>query len=232
MRFKTRTNSTTFTDANILALMKIRQDEIACAVMEVDEDILLIPQTANLVANQRSYAFPSDMLSKIKRVEAAPDGTNWLKFSYMDMTEFQHPLTESNITSYFSNNEGDCFYDLYRKALYLMCGTVSTLASGLKVWVNTYPSAITDLTGSTDMSVDPSTTTHGVPRELHEIWARGVIIDFKESRERPLPLTEREQKYEYDKNKAIYSLKNQDLDRQVIGHLPASSERGNDGQDY
>lgn len=39
VRFMTRTNSTTFTDAEILALMKIRQDEIAKAILEADEDI-------------------------------------------------------------------------------------------------------------------------------------------------------------------------------------------------
>ena len=188
--------------------------------MQVDEDILLIPQTTDLVANQRLYAFPSDILSKIKRVEATPDGTNWLKFNHIDMTDFQYPLTETNITTYFSNNEGNCYYDLYRKSLYLLCGTVSTAASGLKIWTMTYPAVITDLSSTTDMSVDPSTTTHGIPRELHEIWARGVIIDYKESREKPIPLSEREQNYEDDKKEAIYSLKNQDLDRVIIGNIP------------
>jgi hypothetical protein len=54
----------------------------------------------------------------------------------------------------------------------------------------------------------------------------------QESREKPIPLSEREQKYEYDKMKAIYALRNQDLDREVIGHLPDSSDRGNDGANY
>ncbi len=232
VRYKTRTNSTTFTDAEILALMKIRQDEIARAILEVDEDILLIPQTTSLVGNQRSYAYPSDFLSRIKRVEAKLDGTNWLKLSHMDMTQFGYALTESNIVSYYSNVAGSCFYDVYRQALYLMTGAIIDVTDGMKIWVSTYPAEITDLSATTDLSVDPSTTTHGIPRQLHEIWARGVIIDYKESREKPIPLSEREQKYEYDKMKAIYALRNQDLDREVIGHLPDPNTRGDNGANY
>jgi hypothetical protein len=232
VRYKTRTNSTTFTDDEILALMKIRQDEIARSILEVDEDILLIPQTTDLVEDQRTYTFPDDILARIKRVEAKLDGTNWLKLYPMDMTEFGYALTESNITTYYSNVEGEAYYDIYRKSLYLMTGSIIDVTDGLKIWTNTYPAVITDLSGTTDMSTDPSTSTHGIPRELHEIWARGVIIDYKESREKPIPLSEREQKYEYDKMKVIYAMRNQDLDREVIGHLPSASDRGNNGENY
>ena len=82
------------------------------------------------------------------------------------------------------------------------------------------------------MSVDPSTTTHGIPRSMHEIWARGVIIDYKESREKPIPLSEREGKYEVDKQTAIETLKHGNLDREVIGDIPPQDDRGNEGADY
>jgi hypothetical protein len=220
VRYKTRTNSTTFTDTDILALMKVRQDELARNILDTDEDILLIPQTTDLVEDQRLYAFPSDILSRIKRVEAKPDGENWLRFVYTDINDLKYPVTENNITIYFSNNEGNCKYDIYRKSLYLLCGPISSVSDGLKVWTMTYPAPITDLSDETDMSEDPSTTTHGIPRELHEIWARGVIIDYKESREKPLPLTEREIKYEFDKNNAIHSLKYTDLSRTITAKIP------------
>lgn len=233
VRYKTRTNSTTFTDAEILALMKIRQDELARDIVKVDEDILLIPQVASLVKDQREYGFPLDYLARIKRVEAKLDGSNWLKLNEIDLTLISTPTDETNITYQFSNEEGNCFYDIQRKALYIYSGSIIDVSGGLKVWVNTFPAPVTDLTESTtDMSVDPSTTTHGIPRECHEIWARGVIIDFKESREKPIPLSEREMKYEYDKQKVIETLKHGNLDRVVIGHLPGSQSIGNDGQDY
>jgi len=228
VRFMTRTNSTTFTDANILALMKIRQDEIAKDILDADEDILLIPQYTSLVANQREYPLPQDMLASIKRIEAKLDGTNYIKLKELDIVSLKNSiLTESEITENFSNEEDCAFYDLSRKSIYLYSGTITSVADGLRVWVNTWPSAIGDLSATDDMSQDPSTTTHGIPRELHEIWARGVIIDWKSSREKPIPLTEKELSYKIDKITAINSLKPQSRDRQVIGAVPY-----NDGSQY
>jgi len=239
IRFMTRTTSVTFTDANILALMKIRQDEIARSILKADEDILLIPQTSNLVADQREYPFPSDIIAKIKRVVAKINGTDWVPLTEIDLLDLTVPLeTEANITTNFnslqyerSNPQGARF-DIRRKALYILSGTISAVTSGLRLYLSTYPSAITDLTGTDDLSVDPSDTTHGIPRVLHEIWARGVIMDYKSSREKPIPLSERELSYKLDLDKAIVTLKHGNLNREVIGHLPPASDRGNDGFDY
>lgn len=227
VRFMTRTNSTTFTDAEIIALMKIRQDEIAKDIIDVDEDILLIPQYTSLVANQREYPLPADMLSSIKRVEAKLDGTNWIRLQELDIVSLaSSTLSESLITQNFSNEENGAFFDLKRKSLYIYSGTITSVTNGLEVWVNTWPTAITDLAATSDMSQDPSTTTHGIPRELHEIWARGIIIDWKGSREKPIPLTEKELSYKLDKITAINSLKPQNRDRQVIGKLPLDTSYG------
>jgi len=224
----TRTNSTTFVDADILALMKIRQDELAKEIIDVDEDILLIPQYTSLVADQREYPLPQDMLASIKRIEAKLDGTNYIKLKELDIVSLKNSiLTESEITENFSNEEECAYYDLSRKSIYLYSGTITSVTDGLRVWVNTWPSAIGDLSATDDMSQDPSTTNHGIPRELHEIWARGVIIDWKGSREKPIPLTEKELSYKIDKIAAINSLKPQSRDRQVIGSVPY-----NDGSEY
>lgn len=233
VRFMTRTNSTTFTDAEILALMKIRQDEIAKAILEADEDILLIPQYTDLVLNQREYPLPQDMLSSIKRVEAKLDGTNYIKLNELDVTTYGKTInTESEITQQFFNEEGKAYFDLSRKSLYIYSGPITAVVAGLKILVNTWLEPIGDLSATNDMSQDPSTTTHGIPRELHEIWARGVIIDWKSSREKPIPLSEREQVYGIDLAKAINSLKPQNLDRNFTGQLPPASSIGNNGFDY
>lgn len=230
VRLKTRTNSNTFPDADIITLMAVRQDEIAQAILKTDEDIFLIPETRDLVssATQRDYSFPSNILSRIKRVEAKLDGTNWIKLTETDITKLDIPIsTEADITNVFSNEEGNAFYDIVRKSLYILSGSISAVTGGLKLWCNTYPASITSLADTTDMSVDPSTTTHGMPRELHKIWATGVIIDYKESREKPIPLAEREKNYEYDLQKAIETLKHGNLDREVLGDVPYS-----DGYQY
>lgn len=233
VRQMTRTNSTTFTDAEILALMEIRQDELAKDILEADEDILLIPQYTSLIANQREYPLPQDKLSSIKRVEAKLDGTNFIKLYEFDPTTYGRTInTESDIVQNFFNEEGRAYFDLMRNSLKIYSGTITDVAGGLKILVNTWPAPISDLAATNDMSQDPSTTTHGIPRELHEIWARGVIIDWKGSRENPIPLNERELSYKVDKERAVSSLKPQNLDRTVQGQLPPASTRGNDGADY
>lgn len=233
VRFMTRTNSSTFTDADILALMAVRQDELAKDILEADEDILLIPQYTSLVANQREYPLPQDMLASIKRVEAMLDGTNYIPIYELDSPSLSHSvLTESEITLNFSNELGHAFFDLSRKSLYIYSGTITSVSNGLRVWVNTWPTPIGDLSATNDMSQDPSTTTHGIPRELHEIWARGVIIDWKSSREKPIPLSEKELSYKVDKQVAINSIKPQNREREVIGYLPDGTTLGNNGQDY
>jgi len=234
VRFKTRTNSTTFTDAMIKPVMKVIQREISKAIILADEDILLIPQYTSLVADQREYPFPADMLSRIKRVEAKLDGSNFIKLKELDVTEDDEPIfTESEITNRYSNLEGEAFFDIKRRAIYVFSGTITSVTNGLKILVNTWPTAITDLSEATaDMSTDPSTTTHGIPTELHKVWATGVIIEYKGSREKPIPLTEQELRYEFDLNKSIEVLKHGNLDREKLGRLPDAGDRGNDGADY
>lgn len=228
VRLKTRTSSTTFTDADIITFMRNRQEEIAEAIIRTDEDILLVPQTTSLVLNQREYPYPADILSRIKRVEAKLDGTNWLKLSETDITKFSYPIaSETDITYRFSNEQDHCFYDLSRKSLIIYSGSITAVTDGLKLWCDTYPTAITDLALSTDMSVDPSTTTHGIPKAMHRLWATGVVIDYKSSREKPIPLTESELAYEKDLQRAIETLKHGNLDRVVRVSTPY-----NDGSSY
>lgn len=248
IRFKTRTTTTTFPDSQMLPLVKFRQDELARKLMKAlntDEDIFLTPQYANLVASsvsditKRSYSFPSDILSRIKRVEAKLDGTNFIKLYPMDLNEYADVHDETVITNNFNNyqystsNQSGARYDVLRKSLFIYSGTLTAVTNGLKLWCFDYPTLITDLTDNTDdIEDDPSTTEHGFPRELHELLARGVIIDWKESREKPIALSEREQNYDKDVKAAIDTLKNGDEGREIIAQLPSAQSRGNDGSDY
>lgn len=238
IRFKTRTNATTFTDTDMLPLVKLRQDELARKLMNSlnsDEDIFLSPTVANLVdsSTTREYPLPSDLLSKIKRIEAKLDGTNWIRLIAMDINDYKYTHDETTIVNYFTNEQDGAKYDIRRKAIYIYSGTLTAVTGGLKLWCFDYPASITDLTENTlQIEDDPDTTHHGFPRELHELLARGVIIDYKESREKPIPLSQFEKNYDMDVAAAIQTLKNGDQGKEVIAFLPPSSERGNDGQDY
>lgn len=229
VRLKTRTNSTTLTDADLIILTNAVKDRLVWRALEADEDIFLVPTYLDLTANQREYPLHSDLLSRIKRVEAKLDGTNYIKLKEFDLPQHEYPIsTEANITAQFGNEEGNAYYDIMRNSIWIYSGTITTVTSGLKIWLNTIVPDVTSMVATTDMAEDPSTTTHGIPKALHPVLATGVIIEWKESREKPIPLSETELNYEDEIAKAVSSLKRANYDRQVIGSVPTE---WNDGQD-
>jgi len=228
IRLKTRTNSTTLSDADALVLLNVVKDQVCQRALETDEDIFELPTYLNLVADQREYPLYSTILSRIHRVEAKLDGTNWLKLEEFDLEEHEKPVTtETNIVNNFSNEEGGAKYDIMRKSIWIYSGTITSVTDGLRIWESTWPANVATMGGTTDMSVDPSTTTHGIPKELHKVIMDGVVIEWKGSREKSIPLTEREQKWEYDLEKAIQTLKKANYDREVVGRIPYT-----DGSEY
>lgn len=221
VRLKTRTNSTTLTDADLIILTNVVKDKLVSRAMESDEDIFLVPTYLNLVANQREYPLHSEMLNRVKRVEAKLDGSTFIKLYEFDLPQYKGSIsTEADITGNFGNNDGYAFFDIMRNSIWIYSGTITSVTAGLKIWLNTIVQDVTSMVSVTDMSIDPTTTTHGVPRALHKVLADGVIIEWKESREKPIPLTEREQYHELEIKKAVASLKNANYDRDVLGLIP------------
>jgi len=228
VRLKTRTNSTTLTNADLITIANVVKDRLVYQALEADEDLFLVPTYLNLVANQREYPLHSDLLSRIKRVEAKLDGSNYVKLYEFDLPQHQDPIsTEADITAAFGNTEGTAFFDMMRNSIWIYSGTITNVTDGLKIWLNTIVQDISSMTSTTDMSVDPTTTTHGIPKALHHALADGIVIEWKESREKPIPLSERELRYDLEVKRAISSLKRGNYDRDVIGLIPED-----DGSDY
>lgn len=232
VRQRTKTDSTTFPDATLLLMANAAKDRIALRIADQDEDYFGTPAYTDLFANQREYPLPDDILGKIKRVEAALDGVNYLKLSELDLSVWPRGTTETDIVNTFSNDEGNVYYDIFRNALWLYSGAIIDVENGIKLWYIANPPDLTSLAGTSDLSADPSTTTAGIPRSLHDIWATMTAVDWKTSRDRPLPLTEREQRIDDILGEAVDSLSAMNLDRTVLASLPPSSTRGYDGQEY
>jgi len=228
LRLKTRTNSTTLTNADLVILANVVKDRLVTRALDTDEDLFLVPTFLNLVANQREYPLHADLLSRIKRVEAKLDASGYIKLREFDLTQYKYPIsTETDITEHFGNNMGEASFDIMRSAIWIYSGTITSVTDGLKVWLNTVVQDLSNMASTVDMSVDPTTTAHGIPRTLHDVLATGMIIEWKESREKPLPLSQREQMYEEQVRKAMQSLKGVNYDRDVIGTIPYS-----DGSEY
>lgn len=227
IRLYTRTNTSTLTDANIVLMANTIKDDMAREIIKADENYFGSLATRDLVASdandltKREYTLLDNIL-RIKHVEAALDGTNWVPLIEINNVQRRTVSTEASILENFTNEKGMARYEIFRKSLWIYSGTITATTAGLKLWSIVYPADISDstLAGSTDLSVDPSTATAGMPRQFHEIWARKVSKMYKSSREKPIPLTEMELNVESDFTKAISSITNANLDRENTASLP------------
>ena len=231
VRYLTQTDSVTFTDAELLLLANIGIDHFAEEILKVNEDYFEVPATTDLVDDQREYPFPADILSQMKRVEVSfdPDVTPlvFIRLKEIDLSSVKHGLDEASIVANYSNEEGSARFDIGRRAIKILSGTIVAVTGGLKLWYQQYVSHITDLTSAVDMSVDPSDTTSGFPRPFHKLLGVWISIEFKSSKEVPIPLSEREQKFEFDFQTKLNTVREQNLDREVFGDVPR-----NDGSQY
>lgn len=231
IRFKTRTNSTTFTDTDMLPLVNAFIKEISSMVVERNNGMFLIPSTFDLVADQREYGFPDDMLNRMHKLEikfASGDS----RFPSTYIKDYYNSETESEIVALFSNSENEFAHTIRRRAVFVLSGTIIAVTDGGRLWYHAYPADLANLTGSTDLSVDPSTTTFGFPRQLHELLARKISIEYKGSKPKPIPLNETEKNYDKDLQIQLDAISHIDNSGEVIGELPPASDFGNNGFNY
>lgn len=227
IRLLTKTSTATFSDSDIVLLANIVKDEIGKEIIKVDEDLFGVIMYANIKASDasdetsREYPLDNDIL-KIKRLEAKPNGTDWIRAKEFDPNLYNRTTNETEITSTFSNVAGEFVYDLYRGSLWLYSGTLTAITNGLRFFAITLPEDITttDLSSSYNLSIPTSDDSSRLPVVFHELWARRISIIFKSGKEKPLELSELEKAYPGDFEAALDSITNPNLDRDMIMELP------------
>lgn len=227
VRYYTKTNSTTFTDADILTLANIFKDDIAATIAkEVSEDYFGLRFTRNLIAGQREYDLPAELMSRMKYLQAKLDGTTWQKLNETDLSVYGKAIDEATIIEQYTGKDPE--FDLWDQGIYILSGeAIIDVTDGLKLWAIIYPADFSSLTAVSDMSTNPDDYSHGFPRQFHELLARRVSIAHKSSKDRPIPLSEKERLYEVDLKAEIENLKDANLDRSIIPSAPY-----NDGSQY
>ncbi len=222
VRLYTKTNSTVLTDAQIVLLGNAILPSLSAKISLSKEDAFEIPATRSLVANQREYGFPSDVLNGITRVEAKfATGNDYLKLDEIDRNTYNDSDQESIVTSHFSNEKGHAKYDLRRNSIYLYSGTIASVTDGLKLYYNAFPQDLStaSITSSDDLATPESTTSVAIPMLFHEIWARRISIVWKSTREKPLPLNQLELKVEQDFEELMSAYTQQNTDRKITAEL-------------
>lgn len=227
IRDKTKTNSTTFPDAKILLYANIIKDDIAKEITKANEDYFGMKFYRNLEAGKRSYSFPSDILNTMKYLQAKLDGTKQKVLTQFDVNSWKRPTNESEILEYWQGKDPQ--FDIYGGSIEIYSDSaIIDVTNGLELWAMAYPADLASLAGTTDLSVPKDVYSTALPRQVHYVWATKVVIEYKNSKEKPIPLTEHEAKVDQDLQLAINALKGQDLNRSITATLP---DCFNDGQD-
>jgi len=236
IRFYTKTNTNTFSDADMLMLANVYMLDIAESITEANEDFFIQPATTDLALGQREYTFPADMILKMKYLEVkfSTDG-QWIKATEIDLGDLDNrPTDEANIISMFGNEVGRLRFDLFRGSMYLYSGTIAnSVVDGIKLWYASKPAPLPNMTNDVvDISTAPSNIEHGFPEPFHELLARRVSMFFKDSADRPIPYNQQEQIYQLDLAAKIAKIKNPNLDRAIQRSVPTMANFGNNGYDY
>lgn len=223
--YLTKTDSVTFTDADVVLLANTVKNEMASRINRANRDIFGMIYTTDLVSNQREYPLPADLLRTVKRVEAKFDNVNWIPLNEMDINNYERTTDETTIIGQFSNDKGGCFYDIFRDSLFIYSGTIGNVTGGLKLWGMVYPEDIVagTLALTSDLSVPTVADRRTMPREFHKLWCEGVSIEYKSSKDRQTQLTLNEQKWEARFNEMLAGLKNNNLDRKTIMTVPGTN---------
>lgn len=223
IRFRTGSDVNTFTDADVLRLINKHKDLLSLDAIKANEDLFGTIQTRDLVAStsSREYSLPTGLV-KIKAVEAKLDGTNWVRLVEFDLDSYQHTTDEDTIQDNFSNEEGYASFEIYRNSLFIYSGVITAGTDALKLYCIVRPADLTDLTLTTDLSADPTTTSFGIPTEFHNLLARYVSRDYKQAGDKSMQLADDEQDMilEKDRAKMIDALMGLNLSRTTQLKVP------------
>lgn len=231
VRKKTKSNTATFTDADIVAFANAVKDDIAERIAtDVDEHYFDIELTRDLEADVRDYTFPNDLLKHIRHAQAKLDGTNWVPLDEADLSHIDDVaiLTESYIATLYGA-KAPAYYISGRGLTILNGDGIDAVSGGLQLLGEVYPEDITttNLASSDDLSIPSADDTHRLPRATHKHWADMVVIEYKESRDKPMALTKKEQRIDITLAETLSKLVKRNTARTFVASTPRD-----DGQNY
>lgn len=202
-------NKESLPDSSIIVLANVAKDQIAKEIIRVNDDYFGKKILIDLVNGQRDYPLVTDTdtikgFMKIKFAELNTDNTStgWKRMTRADLEYNQHTTDESTILSKYAAQNPQ--YLLFGNTITILTGFAPVASTGgIRLWAIFNPTDIEvdqfdeDIIDR-DISDSPVDGGIGIPTQFHELMARKVIIDYKESQSTPIKLTEREQNFLFD----------------------------------
>lgn len=195
VREYTGTSTSTLPDARIIRLANPQMEQLANRITDADPKFFGKTLTRDLVAGEREYSLPSDILSAITKVEVKIDGTVWKDIAPMELSGQKYATDEADIQKQFRGRNSR--YAIYGQNLVIYSELpITDVDEGIKFLCALFPTKLTNLTDNRDLAVPADDVSQGFPRPFHEILARKVSIVWKQNQDRPIALTDYEQNVE------------------------------------
>lgn len=236
-------NSTSLTDDDIVLFAKNGLVYFESRIAdEVNADFFQITATTDLVADQREYQLPID-LQDIKYIEVMFDEeeTNprykWVLLEEIDLNQLdwhrKHATSEEMIVETYANRPGRCYVDYFGTYFKIYSGTIESVTDGIKIhYIARMQRITTALLGeSQDMSNPQGQFSFPIPEDIHELLARYVSIEYKQTREKPLQLSPKELNFEKDATSVISRMVHRNHNDAITFRVPQGSQVWNDGYD-
>jgi len=228
IRKKTKTNTTSYTDADLLVDINLMKDEIVGKIAAARQESFNISFEENLILNQRPYLFQTDVLNNLVRIEAKFSATgDYVLVDPVHLAQIGIPLQESIIINYYTNE--DPKYFVRDKYIYILSGAIILVTDGLRWVYKKFPADLANITGVADLAISTAVLP-GVPKEFHELWARRVSIEYKDREGRAL--SSKELKYEIELQEALDDFAVPSIEGVITGAIPDEGRRSDDGFDY
>jgi len=227
IRKKTNTTTSTLPDADLVLLANVEKDDLAELITnEVGEDFFMVAWKRDLVAGQREYTLPNQIMLHLKRVNVMIDGAVWNDpLRELDVNQVREPLvTEENVQSAFMTKKPA--FDLLDRGIRILSEQpIIDVLEGINIDAMIYPADITaaSLALSTDLSIPVSSIDTSMPRATHKVWALKTSIAYKESRPKKITLTEEEKNIEFYIARMLNNLRGRNLDRSYTPQAPVDT---------
>lgn len=233
IRKQTKTDATTYTDDELLTDANAVLDEMVASIAQVDEDYFGMLSYRNIVAGQREYSLPEKILNNTKYFEVDLKGDNpgdpnntaakYIRCAEFDLTQYKRSTDERYIRENFQF--GPPVFDIFRSALWIYSGDeIIKVKDGLKLFHIMFPDPlkVSDLSNNNrDLSNNLTVPySAGVPRQFHKVWATKVIVLFKTSKEKPIPLTQDEKSVDGQFATMLSAISGLNLDRSQCATMP------------
>jgi hypothetical protein len=240
-------DSSALTTPEITLFTNTAKDSLARDIVsesDGDADYFSITSYTDLIADQREYAFPQDILNDIKIIRAYIGG-KWRRLAKFDINSYR--IAGESSKPYYTKRVDDNFsgattdedtiteqftdenpmFDIDGRTIVIYSETIDSVSAGIIMKSMVYPKDYSDSDWATtgDISVRASSTSTAMPRQTHDIMLRKAVIDYKESK--GIPLSAFDKNYLQEKEVMMESLKEIALDDTSVAQIPRD-----DGFDY